>query len=366
MEPLPDVELHTISNSIGSYATESPSLKLEPRSFREIVANPSPAPSYVVNRLFLKNQIGLLVGLPYSGKSTVGLDLAVSMAARLPALNNPAFAVPSKLRVLYVYGEQDSSLWESRLRTIAAYRGINEDDDLPVFLLPGYGLRINNPDHYNQLLDFSERFDINVSFFDPLPVLAGVEDENDATEVVRNVRIPLQAYTQSGRTAIGVHHAAKANVMQEPTSASQLVRGSGDYIAMTGSIMGLWRKPNSDTTKVLVQGRLSSPPAFRLVPADLGEEEEGEDPEALSTSNPPLRFDGDWSEEQQSRRLTRISEFLKSRQPVSASRREIQEATGISRATLVRDLNILLSGRQVTSLETGKNRRYVWIGGVEA
>lgn len=360
IDPLPDVELRTISASIGNYTIEGPSLKLEPRSFREIVTNPSPPPSYIVNRLFLKNQIGLLVGLPYSGKSTVGLDLAVSLAAGIPALDNPSFAVPGKHRVLYVYGEQDGSLWEARLRAIAAFRGIPEDEDLGVILLAGYGLRINQADHMAELIRLSDVLQIDVLFLDPLAVLAGVDDENDASGVARDVRMPLQDYTRTGRSVIGIHHSAKNRAYEEPVNAAALVRGSGDYIAMTGSIVGLWRKPKSGMTKVLVQGRLASPPPFRLIES-FATTDEGDESGATSGANSPLRFDGDWSEEQQSHRLAKIEIFLKSRIGTLVSRREIEEATGIRRATLVRDLQILRFGHKVRAIGEGKNIRYEWI-----
>ncbi len=177
---------------------------------------------------------------------------------------------------------------------------------------------------------------------DPLAALFGVKDENDAAEVVQHTRKPLQRIIQeTGAAPIVVHHSSKHYQRDEPFSAQDLVRGSGDLIAMTGSVLGLWFSKKQRVVKALVTGRLNPPPPFRLVMA-----EETGDPKHIildfdAAGIHPLAWGGSWEKSEQSVGTTlEAARTLDTEgQPITLTR--LVKATDLSKTTVSRHCEAL-------------------------
>lgn len=235
------------------------------RSAQQIFENPLPPPEMLVENLFLKKGIGLIAGAPYSYKSTAALDLAVSVASGKPAFD--FFSVTTRTPVLYVYAEQVQNLWEQRLREIMIARGVPHN--LPIFMVPGYELRLNQPDHLDYLIRLIRERQVGYVILDPLGVFFNLTSEDDAAEVRRVARPPLERLVgETDTTLTALHHSTKEARKFEPLDALDLVRGSGDWQAMTSSILGLWYSHKRGRIKALVRGRIDEPAPFQLGPHD--------------------------------------------------------------------------------------------------
>jgi hypothetical protein len=277
--------------------------RIRPRAWTDIRDHPLDPPTQLIDRLILADNIAMIAGPTYGGKSTVALDLAVSIASGIPALSHPDLKVRHPGPIVYFYGEQGQQLWELRLRQIAAFRGVYSQD-LPITIVPAYELRLNDPNDLSWIIaQVTERHAV-AAVFDPLALLSGIIDENDAVEAIKASRLPLQRIVNEARAVpIVVHHSSKAYQQQqkEPVAAAELVRGSGDLIAMTGSLIGVWYNKGKDLTKVLAMGRLWTPPPFALAPKDApplqspeGKTTIGEVIEAHGQGVRPLAYAGLW------------------------------------------------------------------------
>lgn len=253
-----DEELVRMAGNAVKYPDSPPPI-LVARSFADICTSPSPPPKTVVENLLLQNQINMICGPAMTGKSMLALDMAVSISSGGCVLGHEEFLVPEFRKVVYVYGEQGTDLWETRARAIASVKRVKPD----MYLVAGHSIQLNKRSHLEELKHLMAKLGSDVVFLDPLVVMFGIESENDASEVVRAVREPLQNLVDSGITPIVVHHAAKQASATEPSSARELVRGSGDLIAMLGSVVGLWGAKNG-AIKGMVTGRLNFSTPFQL------------------------------------------------------------------------------------------------------
>jgi hypothetical protein len=349
--PLDDAQIRKIAKSAERNFERWESLagclpQITVRSVRDIVTNPLPPPEYLVNQFLLDDQINLISGVSYAGKSKIALDLSISMAAGISVLGHPSLIVPNKRRVLYLYGEQSPTMWDERVRAILKCRDVS-DLDLPLWFVDAAPLQLSNPAALAKIISYIEEKAANVVVFDPIGVLSGISDENDAPTIVRELRKPL-GYIQraTGVTPILVHHASRPNLIVEPYSAQQLVRGSGDFWAMTGAIVGVWRKPKTGHVKVLSQGRIESVNPFRLVEAD-----------SEPSSSSPLVYDGEWDSGGAVDQRALVMRLVDAKGRIT--RRDVEEELGIRQSRAGQLLAWLVVSRDLRQDGTGRSACYV-------
>jgi hypothetical protein len=315
---------------------------------RDINANPSPPPVALVDNLFLRGQIGLIGGATYAGKSLFGMDLAVSLAAGRNVLDHPELAVFQAVPVAYVYAEQGEVQWERRLFAVERHRGVSTD--IPVALISGYDLGLRDAERRASFITQLKGASIEVVVFDPLAVLFPSEDENDASKAIAATRAPLEEFVRQGITPIVIHHSRKAAKDFEPYTASDLVRGSGDIIAMTGTVVGVWDGKKAGI-KVVTQGRTQTARPFRLIKREVSgsslyESDTVSIEEHMCAEMRVLTYDGVWEKESSEDEV--LGYLAKSGK---ATVKEITDAVGFSKRTVERHLKKL--GPKVRNIGRG-------------
>ena len=332
------------------------------RSSLYVNGNPSPPPRYLVQDLILEGQIGLIGGPTYAGKSLFAMDVAVSLVTGKNVVDHPGLTIPKIVSAAYVYAEQGEAQWERRMFATERHKGVKAPADIPLFLVSGYELDLRDAEKLTEFIAVLKDKGIEVVIFDPLAVLFPSDDENDVSEVMKAARIPLQEITRAGITPIAVHHSSKRYIDREAFDALELIRGSGDISAMSGSIIGVQDRKKAGT-KVIPRVRGQSVRPFRL----LKKEEQASPlgsafPQSLEelTSEPVriLTFDGPWEKPEGSSEEA-ILDFLRDHK--KATSKEIADALGIaSRTTQEHIKNLHKSGR-VNGNRHGRVFRYTTI-----
>jgi len=328
------------------------------RSSKEINENPSPDPEWLVDNLFLVGQIGLIGGPTYAGKSLFAMDVAVSLATGTNVVGHPDLAIPRKIGVLYVYAEQGEGQWEQRMFAIERHRRVQPDGDIPLYLKSGYELNLTDVTKRADFIASLKQLNIEVVIFDPLAVLFRSEDENDVTKVIAAVRDPLQEFVKAGIMPIAVHHSTKRALDHQPYDALELVRGSSDISAMTGSIIGVWDGKKAGT-KIITRVRGESVRPFRLKKKDekgLPLKYSAKSVEYMASDSVRiLTYDGPWEKPEGSTE-DEILEYL--RQHKTATARQIADAYGLGTRTTQDYLKKLRESQRVRSEKKGKEWLY--------
>ncbi len=342
---------HTLAQCVGGETYQGDGariarpIELKVRTWKQMREDPLPPPRMLVAHLFLAKNIGMTAGPTYVGKSTAALDLAVSVAAGIPAFDH--FPVTEQSPVIYVYAEQGANLWERRLFEVARARGV-ADRNLPISMVAGYDLRLSEPNHLDAVIRVVKGQKAGLILLDPLAALFSVDDENEVAQVVRAVRQPLQRLIEeTDVTPVVVHHSTKRAHDFEPSNAQELVRGSSDLIAMTGSILGLWFSNKHKAIKAVVNGRFTAPPPFRLRKGTPKTTIIDFDDSGIS----PLTWDGEWEKPEDKARPTLESIraiHAKTRQVVTQP--QISKDTGQSRSTVFRHADELIERKLIAKV----------------
>lgn len=181
-------------------------------------------PPMLVARALPEKSLMVIVGEPYTGKSLIALDLALSVALGESALQRfPA----RQANVLYVAADAPS--WYGAWQASAMLRGRGYDEDTAPeghlwFAPPGQGLRVLETEAATeQFIREVADFNVELVVLDTLRKMH-TQDENSSgvmTMVVDRCRM----INEAGIAVILVHHASKPSG-KEPSSAAYRGRGS--------------------------------------------------------------------------------------------------------------------------------------------
>ncbi len=370
-----DFERHyesALKKDVANHGGEQPG-KLTGRTWDDMHDSPLPPVSYTVRGMFREREINAIVAAPMTGKSTVAEDIGLSLAVSSPSVpalgqfpieplkNKTGVVIPRK--VLYLFGEQGRESWEQRLLEIGEFRGVTQRG-VPIRFIPAYDWKMDDPKKWQQLLECIMDEAATDVFIDPLVALSNCPDENDAAEVREHIREPLQrliAATNTdarSTTLYVIHHSALAVKWHEPSSATDLVRGSGDFQAMVGGgILGLWWSHKEQVLKALAGGRMT-PHNFRLqrhqAPAITKMAGQLGDPRDRACE--PLLYDGEW--ESESKQDVETAVILKASQvDRPLSNEELAEMTGHSKSRVTEITKKLAdAGQADLATQTGKGK----------
>jgi hypothetical protein len=168
-------------------------------------------PFWIVKKLFVANQPAFCGGATKSLKTSLMLDLALSLGSAAPFLGK--FEVPNRLRVGMLSGESGAFTLQETARRIAAAKGIDPAcaDVFWEFRLP----QLANDTQLTILAKSLRDLGIKVLIFDPLylALLSGIEGKGlqaanlfDIGPLLLNV---TQTCLDNGATPILVHHTRK-------------------------------------------------------------------------------------------------------------------------------------------------------------
>ena len=227
------VEIHvpeSQENAAAHASSESLALPVVKAAALETSANRQP---WLVEGLWTAAAVGVIGGQPKAGKTTLALDMAVSVASASPCLG--AFPVCTPGPVLLYAAEESAATLRVRLETIARLRGL-DFAQLDVRVIVTDSLRLDRSDD-------QERLDATVMLhrpalliLDPL-IRIHMADENASGEIAALLGYLRALQRKSGAAVAIVHHVRK-NVSSS-TGAGYSLRGSSDLYAWLDSFLYL-------------------------------------------------------------------------------------------------------------------------------
>jgi len=180
-------------------------------------------PEWLIEGIMVVREPAIIGGPVKSLKTSISLDLAISLATATPFLGK--FKVPKKRRVLIVSGESGKATIQRALRTIAAEREVTPTEDLGLdFTLP----RLDNQEHVESLVKLLKQKQAEVVILDPL-YLCGMPAEYAANVAGMGafLRDVTERLVAEGILPILIHHGIKSTFSKrEPLDLTDLA-GAG-------------------------------------------------------------------------------------------------------------------------------------------
>jgi RecA-family ATPase len=189
--------------------------------------------SWLIDRLWTYQAVGVIGGSPKSGKTWLALEMAVSVASGCPCFDT--FAVASPGPVLLYAAEDSATTLRSRLETLARLHKI-DFERLNVHVITIDLLRLDQPEHQDRLESTLHVYKPALLVLDPLVRVHSI-DENVAGQVAALLGY-LRSLQRKAGTAIALVHHVRKNA--SPTgNAGYSLRGSGDLYAWLDSFLYL-------------------------------------------------------------------------------------------------------------------------------
>ncbi len=189
--------------------------------------------SWLIERLWTHQAVGIIGGSPKSCKTWLALEMAVSVASGSPCLDT--FAVFSPGPVLLYAAEDSAATLRSRVETLARLHKVNFER-LDVHIITVDSLRLDHPDHQDRLESTLHVYKPALLVLDPLVRVHAI-DENVAGQVAALLGY-LRSLQRKTGTAIALVHHVRKNA--SPTGAAgNSLRGSGDLYAWLDSFLYL-------------------------------------------------------------------------------------------------------------------------------
>lgn len=318
------------------------------RSYGEIIRDPLPPVEYDVEPLIARGARVLIYADPGVGKTWLGLDLGLSLAAGRKWVGQ--FPVPSPRRVLYIDEEMGSYPLERRIHRLGA--GAEIADSVPFWVLSRPALVFNEAgvSHVLSACD-GQGFNPEVIVVDSLRrVLVG--SENDAEAVVAFWRNTAPLYKD--RTLVIIHHMKKPSPLGGNDSRYR-ASGSTDLLAGADVAFAVTRAHGDGMLIECVKSRYGiEPPPFLVSLYD-----ETDDGSIV------IRYDGSRADAHAettaaNRAETLIVKYLSDRPDSTASTAEIKNHlsdVGVRDRTAERVLSALRKARR---LERPEGKRGCW------
>jgi hypothetical protein len=189
--------------------------------------------SWLIDRLWTHQAVGVIGGSPKSGKTWLALEMAVSVASGRPCFDTFAVAAPGP--VLLYAAEDSATTLRGRLETLARLHKI-DFERLNVHVITIDSLRLDHPEHQDRLESTLHVYKPALLVLDPLVRVHSI-DENVAGQMAALLGY-LRSLQRKAGTAIALVHHVRKNA--SPTGAAGYsLRGSGDLYAWLDSFLYL-------------------------------------------------------------------------------------------------------------------------------
>jgi hypothetical protein len=195
--------------------------------------------------------VGVIGGQPKAGKTTLALDMAVSVASASPCLG--AFPVHAPGPVLLYAAEAPPATLRTRLETIAQLRGL-DFAQLDVRVIVANSLRLDRSEDQEKLDTTVMRHRPALLILDPL-IRIHMADENASGDIAALLGYLRALQRKSGAAVAVVHHVRKQ--VSSSTGAGYSLRGSSDLYAWLDSF--LYLRKHRDQLTLSAEHR-SAPP----------------------------------------------------------------------------------------------------------
>jgi hypothetical protein len=221
--------------------------------------------SWLIERLWTHQAVGIIGGSPKSGKTWLALEMAVSIASGSPCLDT--FAVLSPGPVLLYAAEDSAAALRTRVETLARLHEV-DFKQLDVHIITVDSLRLDRAEHQDRLESTLLVYKPAMLILDPLVRVHAI-DENVAGQVSMLLGYLRSLQRKTGAAIALVHHVRKS---ASPTGAAgNSLRGSGDLYAWLDSFLYLRMHQGQRT----LSAEHRSAPAFGPVTLELAQSDAG-------------------------------------------------------------------------------------------
>lgn len=220
------------SEHYSKVAMSEPEPKASPLiSFTTMMLKDVRNPEWLVESFVQQASVGVCAGEPKTMKSTLMLDMAVSVASGTLFMNKyPTKSVPT----LYIQEENSEADIKDRITRMAYAKGVIEETELgydllpiPLYLMNNTGLNLLLEADRAQLEQTIKDNDIKLAVLDPWYMLASGTDENSVKEISPLLKFFTGIRNKYGCAIMLVHHFKKG----EANRGGQRMRGSSVFHA---------------------------------------------------------------------------------------------------------------------------------------
>lgn len=238
----------------------------EPEAFPIVrvdqVAEKPKETQWLVEPLWAAQAVGVLGGASRSFKTWLATELALAVAAGVPALGR--FPARAAGPVLFFGAEDDPGDLRARFEGIATARAV-PFVGLPVYFLDVATLRLDRGEQVQRLRKTVQALRPLLLVLDPfVRLVAGDFDENSASDVSAVLGALRAVQRDLGCGVLLVHHTRKS----PSAHPGHQLRGSGDFAAWSASALFLTRKDDNELVLSVEHRNAPAPPpvCVRLVP----------------------------------------------------------------------------------------------------
>lgn len=208
---------------------ENGPLRIRPRviSYSDLLTSRISEPEWLIEDWWTMGSHGVIAGLPKSYKSLVSLDMAISVASETPFMGQFAVNPRGSGPVLIIQQENSLPLLRDRLFKISHSRGlqvgeatVNASSDsvvlnfppsLPILFYNDFGFDMTMPDDREAIEELIRSEGIKMVMFDPLYLMIGGADENQAKEMRPVLSWLLRLRNLYGCSVVVIHHWGKGS-----------------------------------------------------------------------------------------------------------------------------------------------------------
>lgn len=253
----------TTKELVAPIVVDEPNPLRELLTFDAFVEQDIPAPEFMVEGFLQVASVGICAGEPKTMKSTLMLDMAVSVASGKPFLGiykvkpNP---------VLYIQEENSEADIKRRFLRISYNRRVLvttsigfEPLPVPLYIMNNRGINLQDKADREFIDKAVEEQGIKLLILDPWYMMCGNLNENDAGEVGQILKYLSTLRNRFGCTVILVHHFKKGDASR----GGQRMRGSSVFHSWIEC--GLYSELNKGKPGNIIMER-----EFRAFPTNTG------------------------------------------------------------------------------------------------
>lgn len=190
--------------------------KLRVITHADIMSNPDSNPRWLIDEWWTRGSHGIIAGEPKSWKSTLAMDMAVSIASGKPFLGQ--FKVNTQGPVIIVQNENAAWIIRERMAAIATHRGlVGKVEDrtitwpphLPIYYINNQAFTISNESHRIMLEDLIKEIKPVLLIMDPLYLMFD-GDINSAKDLNPALSWLLWLKNEYNLSIVLVHHWRKS------------------------------------------------------------------------------------------------------------------------------------------------------------
>lgn len=151
--------------------------KLE--TFSQVMSNIKSSPGWQIPGFWMKRSHGIIAGEPKSFKSTLAMDMSLSVATGKPFLGR--YPIESQGKVLYIQNENTHWIMKDRFEKMVLNKGLQGKvkiirdgirvtwpEDIPFFMLNQQSFMLDDEDHQDYLENLIQKIRPELIVFDPL------------------------------------------------------------------------------------------------------------------------------------------------------------------------------------------------------